>query len=272
MSNTDWIVAGSGPQTQTESAGTEPAPTHRDESGPDRIQTLVSVHDVMPQTLSSVERILGLLESEGVASATLLVVPGLAWKAQDVAQLRHFQARGHELAGHGWVHHVERVSGFTHRLHAGLISRNVAEHLALDAAGIHRLIARCHAWFIEQDLGDPALYCPPAWALGRIPRSSLATLPFKRYELFNGVFCAQSGRLHPVPLTGYEADTAARAPLIRLWNHINRRRAASRGWLRVGIHPNDLDLGLAGDLRRDLRLFRRHAGYGAVCEAGRGHR
>jgi hypothetical protein len=71
--------------------------------------------------------------------------------------------------------------------------------------------------------------------------------------------------MHPIPLTGYEADSAFRTPVIRLWNHLNRRRAGHRGWLRIGIHPHDLDLRLADDLRRDLRRFRRHAGY---CDVG----
>jgi hypothetical protein len=134
----------------------------------------------------------------------------------------------------------------------------------LDWVGIHGLIKRCHAWFVDQALGHPALYCPPAWALGSIPRAALASLPFERYELLRGILSAQTGRLHPLPLIGYEADTAARAALIRGWNHINRRRAAGHGWLRIGIHPQDLDLRLADDLRRDLRSFNRFASYADV--------
>jgi predicted deacetylase len=234
-------------------------------SNADEIRTLVSVHDVMPETLHHVERILELLDTDGIMPATLLVVPGVDWSGADIERLRGFQSSGHELAGHGWIHRVDRIRGVRHRLHSALISRNVAEHLALDGPGIHRLITRCHAWFVDHALGDPALYCPPAWAMGRIPRSALASLPFKRYELLNGVLSAETGRVHPIPLTGYEADTAIRAPLIRAWNRINRRRAADCGWLRIGIHPRDLDLHLADDLRRDLRAFSRHAGYAAVC-------
>jgi hypothetical protein len=100
--------------------------------------------------------------------------------------------------------------------------------------------------------------------MGSIPRSTLASLPFTRYELFSGVLSAQTGRMHPVPLTGYEADTTLRTLAIRIWNRLNRRRANRRGWIRIGIHPHDLDLRLAEDLRRDLRRFRSHAGYSQV--------
>ncbi len=232
------------------------------------VRVLVSVHDVMPETLPRVERILDLLESEGVGAITLLVVPGAGWTSTDITSLRAYQKRGHELAGHGWRHRVDRIAGIRHRLHAGFISRNVAEHLALDAEGISGLIARCHAWFLDQKLEPPSLYVPPAWAMGRIERSRLAELPFLRYELFSGILSAQTGRFYPIPMLGYEADTALRAPLLRLWNGLNRRRSARVGWLRMGIHPYDLDLRLAGDLRRDLRRFRTHAAYADLAESG----
>ncbi|MFB1488517.1 MULTISPECIES: polysaccharide deacetylase family protein [unclassified Thiocapsa] len=236
--------------------------TTRSDAG--HIRALVSVHDVMPETLPQVERILTLLDEEGIAPVTLLVVPGVGWSSEGIERLRGFQARGCELAGHGWIHHVEPITGLRHRIHSRFISRNVAEHLALDHAGIQELIARCHAWFVDQGLGAPALYCPPAWAMGPIPRSTLASLPFTGYELFSGVLSAQTGRMHPVPLTGYEADTALRTVVIRAWNRLNRRRAARAGWIRIGIHPYDLDLRLAEDLRRDLRRFRSYAGYSEV--------
>ncbi|MBK1723258.1 polysaccharide deacetylase family protein [Thiocystis violacea] len=234
----------------------------------EEVRALVSVHDVMPRTLPQVERILALLRSEGVNAVTLLVVPGCDWSTEEIAILRGFEAHGYELAGHGWRHQVERYGGLRHRLHAGFISRNVAEHLALDADGILALISRCHRWFLEQGLKAPALYVPPAWAMGRIERSALAGLPFLQYELFSGILSGQTGRLHPIPMLGYEADRAWRTPVIRLWNRVNRRRCRAIGWIRIGIHPHDLDLRLAGDLREDLKRFRLHADYAAVDEPG----
>ncbi len=231
------------------------------------VRALVSVHDVMPDTLPRVDRILSLLTAEQVSAVTLLVVPGAGWTAAGIAALRDYEARGYELAGHGWRHRVDHRRGFTHRLHGQFISRNVAEHLALDTAGIIDLIYRCHAWFGEQSLRAPSLYVPPAWAMGNIERSALAELPFLRYELFSGILSAQTGRLHPIPLLGYEADTALRAPLLRLWNRLNRHRSSDNGWLRIGIHPHDLELRLAEDLRRDLRHYRLHADYAAVDES-----
>ena len=230
------------------------------------VRALVSVHDVMPETLERVQRILDLCAAINPAPLTLLVVPGLDWDRAGIERLRAWQAQGHRLAGHGWLHRVERFGGLAHRLHGLLISRRVAEHLALDPPRIADLIRRCHAWFPDQGLAAPDLYVPPAWALGSIPPRDLARLPFLRYEVLAGVRDAAS-RLRPIPLLGYEADTPARVPVIRLWNVLNRARAGSRGWLRVAIHPRDPGLALGTDLARDLRRYDHWADYQAL-EAG----
>jgi len=205
----------------------------------------------MPDTLDRVADLLSLLERYGAGSVDLLVVPGLEWRPEQIGQLRQWHEAGHRLAGHGWRHKAARVRGVRHRLHSLLISRDVAEHLDLDADGIAALIGRCHAWFGVHDLPTPSLYVPPAWAMGAIPRDRLAALPFERYEVLTGLIEAASGRWQPVPMIGFEADTVFRAGPVRLWNVLNREHA--RFWrtpLRVAIHPHDLSHRLAGPLRR----------------------
>lgn len=229
-------------------------------------RTLVSVHDVMPQTLERVQSILDLCAGVNPGPLTLLVVPGLDWNQAGIDRLRCWQSQGHRLAGHGWIHRVEHFGGLAHRIHGLFLSRRVAEHLALERSEIAELIERCHAWFPAQRLPSPELYVPPAWALGAIPRADLAALPFTRYELLAGVLDTISGRLRPIPLVGYEADTPGRAPLIRLWNSINRRRAAASGWLRIAIHPRDPELRLGSDLRKDLRRYTRWTTYAALAD------
>jgi hypothetical protein len=231
------------------------------------VKTLVSVHDVMPETLDRVERIISLCDAVYPAPLTLLVVPGLDWDRQGIERLREWQAQGHRLAGHGWVHRVERYNGLGHRLHGLLISRRVAEHLALDRPGVAALIRRCHTWFVDQGLDSPELYVPPAWALGGLRPQDLARLPFGQYEVLGGVRDGASGLLHPIPLLGYEADTPARGPLIRSWNRVNRHLARRRGWLRIAIHPRDPELALGSDLEQDLGRYVDRADYRALGAA-----
>lgn len=209
----------------------------------------VSIHDVMPATLADVSAILSRLAGQGIGPVTLLVVPGLEWTADGVAQLRRWQASGHELAGHGWRHKAPTIRGWRHRLHSLVLSRDVAEHLALDPDGIAALVRRCHAWFAANGLAAPELYVPPAWALGPIPRPALRDLPFRSYEVLSGVVDARAQRLDRLPMVGFEADTAWRSRAVRAWNAANLAYARRRGVpLRVAIHPHDFRLRLAADL------------------------
>ena len=228
---------------------------------------LVSVHDLMPRTMPAVRRVLALLEQMDAGPVTLLVVPGSGWERAGVAELRALQRDGHVLAGHGWSHHAERFGGLYHRLHGLTLSRRVAEHLALDADGVIELINRCYRWFGDHALDAPALYVPPAWALGRVDMDALAAAcPFRLYETFSGVIDAGARRFRPVPMLGYEADAALRIPFIRLWNGLNRRWAARQGVMRIGIHPFDPELHLRRDLVSDLRRYRRGADYQVLCD------
>ncbi|MFP4278663.1 MAG: polysaccharide deacetylase family protein [Halochromatium sp.] len=217
-------------------------------------QALISVHDLMPETLPMVQRTLKRLERHRRAPVTLLVVPGRDWDRPALATLRSLERAGYPLAGHGWQHRAERFGSLYHRLHGLFLSRRVAEHLALDEAGIIALIQRCHAWFGDHGLEPPALYVPPAWAMGAIARARLReACPFPLYERFDGVIDAAAERVRPLPLLGYEADQALRAPILRGWNRWNWRRAQRQGLpIRIGIHPRDIELALAADLERDL--------------------
>lgn len=213
----------------------------------------MSVHDLMPRTMPAVRRILDLLERRAIAPVTLLVVPGSGWDTRGISDLKALQRDGWRLAGHGWRHRADTIQGAYHRLHSLLLSRDVAEHLALDTDGIAAMLQRCHAWFGDNGLDPPLLYVPPAWAMGRISRARLVENgPFTLYEYFSGIFDAHHATDHPMPMIGYEANDSLRLAAIRAWNTLGRRRAARFGLLRLGIHPFDLDLPMADDLRGDL--------------------
>jgi len=232
---------------------------------PETDQPLVSVHDLMPETLRPILEILAQLRRHGHGPVSILVVPGCAWSQDQIATLRSLQQDGYSFAGHGWHHRVARLGGLGHWLHSRLISRQVAEHLALAEDEIARLIERCFAWFGDQGLQAPDLYVPPAWAMGGIPRTRLATLPFRYYETLSGIYDARRDRFRHLALLGYEADTGARALSLRLSNAVNRGIARWRS-PRLAIHPQDLGLRLASDLVRDLRRYGASGAHAAQAE------
>ena len=218
------------------------------------LPALISVHDVMPETLPAVQELLGHLSSRNLTPITILVVPGKRWTEAQIAELRGLQERGVVLAGHGWNHRADRIRGVPHRLHSALISRQSAEHLSLDRTRIGALISRCHAWFTEQGLSAAELYVPPAWAMGDINRSGLRSLPFRRYETLAGVYDSVEGRFLRLPLVGFEAHPPYRPALVRLWNAANLRAIRPNRPVRIGIHPCDLSLPLARDLLSLLEM------------------
>lgn len=222
-----------------------------DKSDADRTkrQLLLSIHDVTPDTLGDVEHIVSELADLGYGTVTLLVVPGSGWTADSLQRLAALSQGGAELAGHGWRHIVDDIRGLWHRVHSLLISRNVAEHLALSRSQIRSLVQQCYDWFAANDLPEPQLYVPPAWAMGRIDRSDLDQLPFNQYETLAGIYDAGARSFRRTAMVGFEADTAFRALSCRFWNRLNLRAAGTSKPIRVAIHPRDLHLLLADDLR-----------------------
>ncbi|MBY6205003.1 polysaccharide deacetylase family protein [Halomonas denitrificans] len=213
------------------------------------MKLLVSIHDVMPETIDRVRRIFDRLIDARMQPVTLLVVPGRDWSSAAIDELRTMVSHGAELAGHGWTHKVERINGVKHALHSALISRRAGEHLALSRIGILRLMLKNRAWFETQGLPAPRLYVPPAWAMGPVPRTLLRRLPFDVYETTGGVYDATADRFLRLPMAGFETDTAFRAAVVRPFNALNRFWARRSGRpLRLGIHPDDFELRLADDL------------------------
>ncbi len=215
----------------------------------------LSIHDVMPRTLPRVDELIATTRASGWPPAVLLVVPDTGWDQAGIQQLKRWQDAGHELAGHGWQHRITGYGGLWHRLHSMLISRDVAEHLSLNTEEILQLMQRCYHWFGDNGLGSPTLYVPPAWALGNVPKSRLAEQPFAQVETLRGIYSVAEQRWRYRALLGYEAGNQFQKMALQISNAINRMRAPRVG-LRVGLHPDDAYLPLAGALMQDLNRFR----------------
>lgn len=235
------------------------------------MQSLISIHDVMPETLERVQGLIHRLHDHGHTAVTLLVVPGRAWTPAQIRVLAQWHAAGMELAAHGWYHRVEHVRGVYHRIHAALISRDVAEHLARDEDGIVRLMRASAEWFPQNGLPAPVTYVPPAWALGRIRRERLRELPYERLEILGGLLDTATGRIDRLPLAGFEADNRPTAAFLRVWNaHQAHRARASGRPLRIGIHPRDGELRLSKDLDRFVASSDASRCTGDWCESTHG--
>jgi len=211
----------------------------------------ISIHDVMPETLDRVGEQLALIERHCPGPVALLVVPGRDWSEAALERLRAWVKDGHALVGHGWTHRARDIRGLKHRLHSLFVSRDCAEHLALEREEIIELMARNRLWFGDHGLPEPELYVPPAWALGSVPHSELRSTGFARVETMSGYLDLRTGRLQRSALIGFEAASLWQVPVLKLSNAFNRL-LAMRLPLRIALHPDDHRLPLAHDLENTL--------------------
>ncbi len=209
-----------------------------------------SVHDVTPSTLDRTAEIVDLLVASGGRSLAILVVPDGDWTSDHLNTLRSWERAGHILAAHGWSHRALPPRGVYHRLHAALLSRDAAEHLGRPRDEVLDIVRRSQAWFTDAGLQPPRLYVPPAWALGALPLSVFDATSFQWVETLTGIYDTKGGRWHRLPLVGFEADTRVRAWSLRVSNAANLALGATlRRPVRVGLHPDDLTLLLAREVR-----------------------
>jgi len=204
----------------------------------------------MPSTLGCVRDIIERLPAPCLDNLILLVVPGLDWTDDQLKALHGWQAGGIRLAGHGWTHETREVRRLYHRLHSLFISRRAAEHLCLTAAEIEDMLVRNRAWFRRNGFDVPALYVPPAWALGPISSDALARTGWRYLETTSAIVDIETGRSLALPLVGFEADTWLRQVSLGLFNRLNELIASERRPLRVAIHPFDYDHRLSAQLER----------------------
>lgn len=221
------------------------------------VHAIISIHDVSPVTIQQVQGLIALVPENCQKNLLLLIIPGGEWSQTDLQQLKNWQEQGFTLAGHGWHHQVAGIKGWYHRLHSWLISRDAAEHLALEEGEIAVLLKKNYRWFIEHNLKPPQLYVPPAWAMGSIAKSELTKLPFQYYEFTDGIYDAKNHIYKKLPLAGFEADTILRKQLLKLWNKINCYLSSSERPLRLSLHPNDNSLLLKESFKSYLSQVRK---------------
>lgn len=215
---------------------------------------VISIHDVMPNTLSRVEYILSNhLACFPAENILLLVVPGLDWNEDKLERLHRLYDQGYEFAGHGWKHETNGINSIFHKLHSWLISRNAAEHLSYSRVQLIELLNENHRWFDRQGFGAPALYVPPAWALGALRKDDLAQLPFVACETTGGIQRFKEADCRWLPLLGFEADNRFRAIFLKLWNSLNLNVFTGvQRPARLSIHPYDFEYLISGQLQSIL--------------------
>lgn len=227
------------------------------------MRVIWSIHDVSPETVAWADSMAVRLTSNGEAPLMILIIPAGDWPGAALDVVRGWESAGHMLALHGWDHRALPPQGAHHRLHSLVLSRDAAEHLSRDRAEMLARITRGREWFAANGLREPAVYVPPAWALGGVRATDLQAGGFRWVETLTGIHDAKRDKRHLLPLVGFEADTTWRRAALRVSNAMNLAIACATGsTIRVAIHPHD-DAGL---LAHDLDGWVRR-GWRAVLPA-----
>jgi hypothetical protein len=218
------------------------------------MRVIWSIHDVSPETVAWADNMVVRLTSSGASPLMILIIPAGDWPSTALDVVGGWESAGHILALHGWDHQALRPNGVYHRLHSLMLSRDAAEHLSRDRAEMLTRIDRGRKWFESNGLREPAVYVPPAWALGAVRATDLEEGGFRWVETLTGIHDAKKGKQRLLPLVGFEADNAWRSAALRVSNAVNLAITRATGSpIRVAIHPHD-DAGLlAHDLDRWIR-------------------
>lgn len=225
----------------------------------EKIPAVITLHDVMPGRLDEIEYCLGRLDEAGIQQCYLLVVPGRSWSVADHRRLITWADKGHILVAHGWYHQAKTVSGLYHKLHSLVLSKDVAEHMALAEDEVIGLMQRSRDWFDSHGYPSPDYYVPPAWALGKISAGRLGETGFTYVETTSSIFHLPSRQRRRLPLLGFETDHRLQAHLLGLSNLVNLQLTKLMSYISLGtpvirfsLHPADYKLLLAPTIDRYL--------------------
>ncbi|MEM8735439.1 MAG: DUF2334 domain-containing protein [Planctomycetota bacterium] len=216
------------------------------------LDALVSIHDVMPESMEQVGELVELCRRCAVPSPMLLIVPGKAWRPAEIVQIRRWQEQGCELAGHGWSHETSAITSWYHRVHRLLLSRNVAEHLSMSSDHVVSLIQRCSEWFPAQGLEPPILYVPPEWAISSVTNDLLRNGGFRMLETTTGIRIPSIDRHLRLPVLGFEADACSTNTFSQRFNQVCRQVAKRIGIFRISLHPVEQQFVPKNELERTL--------------------
>jgi predicted deacetylase len=206
----------------------------------------VSVHDVSPLTLESVDGMLSDLAGTGIGVTSLLVVPDHHQKADIdkdpafLAWLREKEAAGHEIVLHGFYHRREPRPG------AGMRQKLVTEHYTAGEGEFFDLgyeEARERMEDGREMLTGAGLevvgFIAPAWLLGKEAEEAARNLGFAYTTRLGGVLDLRSGEWTPSQSLVYSPRNAWRRQVSLAWNAFLAARLRKNPLARLGLHPPD---------------------------------
>jgi len=209
---------------------------------------VVSIHDVSPVTWRRTRAILGDLESLGITSVSLLVIPdhhrsGLISDNPEFAGwLRGECERGREAVLHGYYHLRENCGneGPWKRLVTRSYTAGEGEFFDLEEPVAAELLLRGRA-ALESCGVTCSGFIAPAWLLGGAAERSVRAAGFEYTTRIATVNDFLSGKIHRSRSQVWSVRAGWRRACSLAWNAALDRATRNSPLTRIGIHPPDWD-------------------------------
>ena len=214
---------------------------------------VVSIHDVVPATRETCDRMIAALAKLGVARTSLLVVPDHHHRGHfldDPAFCRWLAGRasmGHEIVVHGYYH--ERASRGDDTLRDRLVTQvytaSEGEFFDLSGAEAAALLAQAKADFARfrheyaAVLPAPVGFIAPAWLLGADAATAVREAGFGYTTRLTTFENLRTGEITRSQSLVYSPRNAWRRTVSRGWNGWLALRMRGNSLLRLGLHPPD---------------------------------
>lgn len=208
---------------------------------------IVAIHDVAPDTFESCAALVKTLEKIGPVRFSLLVVPFYHrhhFISQNTVFLRWLRKReqlGDEIVLHGFTHTDDQ----TVRWPWDRLKRRVYTHGEGEFAALTDAQARARLAFAKNCLNSldfsPKGFVAPAWLF---PSSLLTILPeygFSYTTTLRKLITLPGKNTVPLPTIVYSTRSAWRKHMSRIYNQIRYFSAKESLFLRIALHPGDVD-------------------------------
>ena len=207
---------------------------------------VVSIHDIAPSTLKTVEQIVSDLSRRGVTHCSLLAVPNYHHAGSALADrelgiwLRELEGRGHEIVIHGYFHDRPRRGNETARekFMTRFYTDDEGEFFDLSYDEALRRIARGREEFVSLGLA-PRGFIAPAWLLSSEGERAAKDAGMEYTTRLGSVRDLIHGETFAARSIVYSVRNQWRRTASLAWNAALVLAAKQRPLIRLSIHPPD---------------------------------
>jgi predicted deacetylase len=212
------------------------------------LSMVVSLHDVAPATWENSKRILAELQTRGIRTCSLLVVPNYHHREPSfenrgfVSWLQELDNAGHEIVIHGYFHQRprRRSESLTDQFVTRIYTQDEGEFFDLDYEEAKRRITTAREEFEQAGL-KPHGFIAPAWLLSPAAERAARDCGIEYTTRIGSVLDLRSDDKFNSRSLVYSVRNSWRRGTSLVWNAALAQVFRNHSLVRLSIHPVDHD-------------------------------